>query len=90
MSFWESMAMRNRETPGQDSTRRKDGGVSCTEGEQVLQLVHQPFSCFIKCLEAQVNQIILQWFCLSLQNLFHPDELLWGIFLPQKIASMRN
>lgn len=32
--------MRNRETPGQDSTRRKDGGVSCTEGEQVLQLVH--------------------------------------------------
>lgn len=39
--------MRNRETPGQDSTRRKDGGVSCTEGEQVLQLVHQPFSCFI-------------------------------------------
>ena len=49
--------MRNRETPGRDSTRRKDGGVSCTEGEQVLQLVHQPFSCFIKCLEAQVNQI---------------------------------
>lgn len=79
--------MRNRETPGQDSTKRKDGEVSCTEGKQILHLVLQPFSYFVRCVEAQVNQIILQWSRLSLQNLFHPDfELLCEIFLPEKRA----